>query len=69
MATGPALDDYLGLRLPAKDKHAFNDRCATFSRQPQEMLREMIVAFNEGRLTITVPKTQLNILKGIHHVD
>lgn len=68
MVTGKK-DEYLGLRLPRKDKAAFIARCKTFNRPPQEMLREIVTAFNEGRLTITVPETQLNILKGIHHVD
>lgn len=65
---GATLDGYLGLRLPLEDKQAFTRRCKDYGKPPQEMLREMITAFNEGRLRIIVSKDHLNILKGIHHV-
>lgn len=62
-------DDSLTVRLSKADKGDFKDTCEQFKVLPTNMLREMIVAFNEGHLTIRIPKTQLLTLKGVHHVN
>lgn len=63
------LDGRLNLRISEADRLAFNNRCNDYGVAPQDMLREMIAAFNAGTLRIHVPENQLKILKGIHHVD
>lgn len=55
MADHKPLDDRLALRLNAKDKRAFVRKCDKSNRQYQDLLREMIVAFNEDRLRIVKP--------------
>lgn len=62
------LNDKLHLRIAEKDKQSFIDRCNDYGVSPQDMLREMISAFNGGALRIYVPENQLKLLKGIHHV-
>ena len=46
-------DGRIQMRLPSEDILAFGKRCTKMNRPYQDVLREMIVAFNEGRLTIT----------------
>ena len=62
-------DDSLPIRITKADKTDFKDTCEQFQIHPANMLREMIAAFNDGRLTIKIPKTQMLTLKGVHHVD
>lgn len=57
------------VRIDETVKQDFFNRCVDYKVPHPEMLREMIVAFNENRLTISIPPTQLRIIKGIHHVD
>ena len=40
------------IRLPAADLLEFENRCVEMKRPYQNVLREMIVAFNESRLKI-----------------
>lgn len=58
-----------GIRLVAEQKAAYKSACAKLGVSHPDMLREMIDALIEGRLKIVVPKTQLKIIKGIHHVE
>ena len=69
MSTGNTLDDTLNLRLNVGAKQAFYERCDEYGVSPHEMLRDMIGAFNAGKLRIIAPKNQLKLLRGIHHVD
>lgn len=62
-------NDSLFIRLKDTDKANFKKKCKGFPVESADMLREMIVAFNENRLTIEVPKNQMLILKGVHHVN
>lgn len=60
----------LAARVDPETKKAFFGRCEQYQKNPSDMLREIVVAFNEGRLTISVSSTQLNTIKGLHnHVD
>lgn len=59
----------IAARVEPEVKDAFNVRCQGFGTSPSDMLREMVVAFNEGRLRITVPKSQTKLLKGLHYVN
>ncbi len=68
MATKQTRNDRIDLRISESDKIDFVLACGRFGVAYQDMLREMIGAFSEGRLTITVPPTQLKILKGVHNV-
>lgn len=52
------LDDRLAMRINSKDKQTFQKKCDKAGRQYQEILREVIVAFNENRLRIKVPKSK-----------
>lgn len=57
------------LRLRGTDKDRLKDTCDRFKMDPADLVREMIVAVNEGRLKISVPEDQLLIIKGLHYVD
>lgn len=62
------LDDRLDMRVNKEVKQAFMDRCNKAGRQYQEVLREVMTAFNEGRLRIEVSEEQLNNLENFYHV-
>lgn len=69
MAEKQRLDDKLNLRIAAEDKDNFLATCTRFGVPYQDILREMIVAVNEGRLAIHVTPDKLNLIKGLHHVS
>ena len=60
------LDTPLNLRIKEEDKTLFVEKCGHYGVAYQDMLREMVAAFNAGAIRIIVPETQLRILKGIH---
>ena len=62
-------DEQLAVRVAPSIKEQFNARCDAYGVSPADMLREIVSAFIEGKLRISVPENQLKILKGIHHVD
>lgn len=66
MANDNLLGSRIDLRISEEDKKTFIERCKKYDRPWPDMLREMIDAFNNGKLTITVPKTKLNLMKGVH---
>lgn len=62
-------DDTLSIRLNSFDKTDFMVVCRQYKVEPADMLREMIVALNDRRLTIKISKSQLLTIKGVHHAD
>jgi len=52
MANKTPYNQMLHLRLNEDDKKDFENRCSQMGRLHSEVLREMIVAFNDKRLTI-----------------
>lgn len=63
------LDARLDVRINVKDRETFIRRCIKCGVSNNEMLREMVIAFNENRLKITIPPNKLNLLKGIYNVN
>ena len=56
----------IDLRISEQEKDKFIGLCADHDRPWPDMLREMIEAFNNQKLQILVPKSKLNLMKGIH---
>lgn len=53
------LDDRITIRLLSKERTRFEKYCSkTLSRNPSEVIREMMVALSDSRLKITPTKTQ-----------
>ena len=63
------LNDRLDIRINDEDKQDFIDRCAELKRQPQSLLREMVVALNERRLRIQVTNEQLKSQQELYDVN
>lgn len=61
-------DVQFAVRLTEIDKRNLIDRCKEFDREPSAVVREMILAFNSGKLTITVGKKHPNFMTGVHRV-
>ena len=64
-----ALDDRLSLRIDSDVKKTFIDKCEEHSVDPNNILREMVSAFNEDRMKISVPKNQPKQLELFQHVN
>ena len=69
MAEEKTLNDRLDIRINDEDKQDFIDRCAELKRQPQSLLREMVVALNERRLRIRVSNDQLKSQQELYDVN
>lgn len=69
MAEEKMLNDRLDIRINDSDKQDFIDRCAELKRQPQSLLREMVVALNERRLRIRVTDDQLKSQQELYDVN
>lgn len=63
------LNDRLGVRINKVDKETFVKKCSEMDREWGGVLREVIVAFNENRLRIAVPKSKLDKTKDLYHVN
>lgn len=61
------LDDRMTVRISKGAKSAFVKKCAKHKRDANGVLREMIDAFNEGRLKI-IPNENSDPLE-IYHVN
>lgn len=59
----------INVRTHRPVKAAFYDRCRLLGVSNQTMLREIIEAFNEGRLLIHPKEGQHLTIKGVHNVD
>lgn len=56
--------DILYVRISEEDKQDFLDKCQQdFNRSPSDMVREMIKAFNENRLTIQPTEAEKGVYK------
>ena len=55
-----------GLKLKAKTMQDFKVRCASMGRKPNEIIREMMLAFNEDRLAIEMSEEKINERKLYH---
>lgn len=56
------------LRVGKNDVRTFRKRCEEeFNRKPNDMLRDLIHAFNQGRLTITPTEAQENERRTLYH--
>lgn len=55
-------------RVEAETETRFTARCEEYGVDQADMLRELLTAFNEKRIIINVPETQVKILKGVHSV-
>lgn len=64
-----AYSDKLEVRCDEADKLGYLARCENLGVDSARMHREIIQAFNSGRLKIVVPKTQSLIIKGLHDVS
>lgn len=51
------MDEQIAFRVDAEVKAEFVERCKNMKRDPSEMCREIIAAFNEDRLRI-IRKTE-----------
>lgn len=51
-------DEALNVRIDKSDKDAFMKKCEKVGRNYSDVVREMITAFNEGRLKITQTEEQ-----------
>ena len=69
MAEYKILNDRLDIRVNDEDKQNFIERCAELKRQPQSLLREMVVALNERRLRILVTNDELNSQQELYDVN
>lgn len=50
--------EYIGCRATAEQKRKFNTRCDALRRTPSDVLKEIIDAFNDGRLRIRPSRKQ-----------
>jgi len=55
------------IRVPTEDEQKFRDRCAELDVKPTDMIRELIEAFAEGRVTIIPSEAQLQQRREIYH--
>lgn len=62
------LNGKLGIRVTIKDRKTFLRKCNEYNKTYNEMLREIIIAFNEDRVQISLPSDQKNLLKEIYNV-
>ena len=62
------LDARIDLRISEKNKSNFIQLCNKYEKPWPDMLREMIVAFNNKKLIISVPESKINLMKGVHRV-
>ena len=60
------LDITHALKIKAKIMHDFKLRCSTMGRKPNEIIREMMLAFNDERLVIEMNEEKINERKLYH---
>ena len=63
------MSSFLQVRVPDKTKAEFINKSETLGKTSSDMLREMIVAFNQGRLTINLSAEQMKQKQELYNVD
>jgi hypothetical protein len=64
------MDGVLRIRVPQDCLDKFQEKSKMIMGKPyQALIREMITAFNEGRLRITPTEEQKQQLRGLYDVD
>ena len=61
------LDARMDFRINETEKEDYIEGCGKINKKPQPFLREMIRAFNSGRLRIIPTDQQVNARKEIYH--
>jgi len=61
--TNNTLDDRHAFRINKSDKKNFVEKCELLEVDPAELSRELIVAFNDDRVTIQPDSTKRESLK------
>lgn len=63
-------DDQFRMRFNSKQFQAYKDKVKELTgRSHTDFTRELLIAFTEGRVTITPSPTQKNFLKDVYNVD
>lgn len=69
-AGSPEMNGGLRIRMPQSDLDKFQEKSKLIMGKPYQVLvREMITAFNEGRLRITPTEEQKEQLRGLYDVN
>lgn len=58
-----ALDTHINLRMSEEDVKRFDKRCDEISKPRYQVLRDLIIAFNEDRVRIQPTKQQLKSME------
>lgn len=58
------LDKYIAIRVNTRTQKAFLRKASEFGK-PSEVLRELVIAFTEDRVTVKPPSTH----RSIYHVN
>ena len=69
MANIKKLDDTLQMRVNSEELKEFTEKCESLVKPYQQVIREFLTAFNEGRLTIQLTDEQVKAHKDLHNVD
>ena len=56
------LDDHIAARINGKVKSKFLQKCGKLNKNHADVIRNMILALNDGRLTITPTKEEKELL-------
>lgn len=62
------LDDSLHVRISKQEKNIFKNKCKRIGKPYQLLTREIVSAFNDGRLRIIPTETQSNSLGELYNV-
>jgi len=63
------LDDTFTMRVNSIVNKEFQKKSIEHGKSPAEFMRELMKAFNEGRLNIQLTEAQKKQLKGTYNVD
>lgn len=61
-----ALDTFFNFRVDDTAKEGFIDKCKSIGRDHNDMLRELVTAFNEGRVRIELGDEHKKLLGDIY---
>jgi len=63
------LESRVSFRCTDETLSRFEEQCKNYDRDSADVHREMMDAFSEGKLTISVSKDKKTLMKGVHIVD